>query len=432
MKNYVIKGGRVIDPASGIDGAYDIYLKSGKVLKVVESASKDLPGGDFIEIEAGGKVVTPGFIDIHTHLRDPGFEYKETIKTGSESAAAGGFTTILCMANTYPVNDNESVTRYIVRKATEEAVVNVLPIGALSLSLDGGKLTEMSALKEAGCVAISDDGVNVGNPVMVRRGLEYASSLGLAVITHAEDHDLSGGGVMNEGVVSTRLGLKGIPNAAEDTIVARDISIAELTGGHIHMAHVSTKGAVDLIRDGKRRGIRVTGEVTPHHLVLTDEAVTGYDTHAKMSPPLRTGEDVDALREGLRDGTIDCIATDHAPHSSIEKECEFDFAANGIVGFETALPVVLDLVKEGIIDLNRLVESLTISAARVVGIDGGTLAEGVAGDITIFDPEEEWVVDSTTFKSKGRNTPFNEWRVKGRVKMTLVKGTVVYEDKGTD
>lgn len=422
MKKIIIKNGHVIDPANNVDGNFDVIIEGSTIKDIVKLGEK-LPEGNIID--AKGMIVTPGLVDIHTHLREPGQEYKETIKTGSESAVAGGFTTILAMANTTPRNDNESVTRYILKKA-EEALANVLPIGAVTVNFDGKTLTEMSSLKDAGCVAFSDDGMNIADGGVVRRALEYAKSLGMAVVTHAEDYCITCDGVMNEGVVSTKLGLKGFPNAAEDSIVARDIELARLTGGHIHIAHVSTRGAVDFIRRGKAQGINVSGEATPHHLTLTDAAVAEYDTNAKMCPPLRSSDDMMALREGLADGTIESIATDHAPHALVDKDVEFDKAAMGIVGFETALPLTLGLVRDGVITLNQAITALTINPSKAMGIDYGTIGKGSRADITIIDQNLKWTVEKDKLKSKSKNSPYIGHHMVGRAVKTIVGGKIVY------
>jgi len=439
MSKLLIKNGSVVDPASGIDGPFDIYVVDGKIVEIkgVEGARgrggkgklEPLNPGTLepLIIDATGLFVFPGFIDLHTHLREPGYEYKETIKTGTEAAAAGGFTSIVCMANTDPPNDNSSVTRYIIKRAAEEGCVNVFPVGALSKGLKGEVLSEAGELKSAGVVALSDDGRPVMDGGFMRRGLEYAKAFGLPIISHCEDLTITGDGIMNEGFTSTRLGLKGIPKASEEVMVTRDIALTALTGGRLHIAHVSTNGSVELIRRAKERGIRVSAEVTPHHLTLTDEVVIGYNTNVKMNPPLREADDIEALKGGLKDGTIDCIATDHAPQSPIEKDVEFDRAENGVVGLETALPLVLRLVDEGVLTLAKAIEKLTINPARVLGLAKGTLKVGADADITIVDLNKEWVVDSSSFKSKGRNTPFEGWRMKGRVVKTIVGGRVVYE-----
>ncbi len=430
MNRLVIKGGRLVDPASNIDGIYNIYVMGGRVASVKKAetdTSEIAPGSPGLDIiDAGGMLVMPGLIDLHTHLREPGYEYKEDISTGTWAAAAGGFTTILCMANTNPVNDNGSVTRYILKKASEGSGVNVHPVGALSVGLKGERLTEFAELKEAGCVAVSDDGVPVVNSGLMRRALEYSASFGLTVITHAEEPGLATG-VMNEGAVSTRLGLKGTPNAAEDSMVARDITLAELTGGRLHIAHVSTKGAVELVRMAKKKGLKVTAEVTPHHLALTDSAVERYDTNAKMNPPLRTGEDAEALLEGLRDGTIDSIATDHAPHSTIEKDVEFDKASNGIIGLETAFSVVYGLVKAGKLSLTDAVRAMTINPSRAASLDRGTLRVGSSADITIADLGRSWTVKPEGLKSKSKNSPWIGSTLDAVVVRTIVGGRTIFE-----
>lgn len=428
MKKLLIKGARVLDPATTTDGSLDIVIKGGSIESIGPPGKLggEGDGEKGIEvIDAKGLLVIPGMVDVHTHLREPGYEYKETVLTGTGAAAAGGFTTVLCMANTDPVNDNGSITRYILKKA-EEAPVRVLPVGAVTMGLKGERISEMEELKGAGCVAVSDDGVTITDGALMRRALEYSRTFDLPVITHALDPVIAGTGVMNEGIVSTRLGLKGIPSAAEDAIVARDIQLAEFTDGRLHVAHVTTRGAVELIRAAKKRGVRVTAEATPHHLVLDDGALAGYDTNLKMSPPLRAPEDVKALREGLKDGTIDCIATDHAPHSTEDKDVEFDLAANGIVGLETALPLVLGLVDKGVLSLNEAIRALTVNPALAFGLDRGTLKAGGPADITIIDPKKKWTVDPGSFRSKGRNTPFAGQEVRGRVVKTIVSGKVVY------
>jgi dihydroorotase len=379
-------------------------------------------------IDAAGKWVCPGFIDMHVHLREPGHEYKETVATGTRAAAAGGFTAVCCMANTQPVNDTRAVTDYILAKAQSEGVVRVYPIGAVTRGLEGKDLAELAELAEAGCVGFSDDGQCVMNAELYRRAREYTLPFGAPVISHAEDHALSKGGSMNEGVVSTELGLRGIPAAAEDVMVARDLLLAELTGARVHIAHLSTAGAVRLVRDAKARGVRVTAEVTPHHLLLTEEAVRSWDSNTKMAPPLRTRRDTEALVEALADGTIDCVATDHAPHASSEKEGEFDHAANGVVGLETAVALLLDrLVRPGRIEVATLVSRLSRDPARLLHLPGGSLGAGAPADLTLIDPEGAVTIDPARFKSKGRNTPFAGWTATGRPWKTIVGGTVVWE-----
>jgi dihydroorotase len=379
-------------------------------------------------LDATGKIVCPGFIDIHVHLREPGYEYKETVATGTRAAAAGGFTAVCCMANTHPVNDNRSITDYIRSKAAVEGVVRVYPIGAVTRGLSGEELAELAELAEAGCVAFSDDGKCVMNAALYRRAMEYTLPFGAPVISHAEDHHLSRGASMHEGVVSTELGVTGAPAAAEDIMVARDILLAELTGAHVHIAHLSTAGAVRLVRDAKARGVRVTAEVTPHHLLLTEDAVRTFDANAKMNPPLRSKHDTEVLLEALVDGTIDCIATDHAPHAGSEKEGEFDRAAFGIVGLETAVGLILDrLVKPGALPLATLIARLSRDPARLLGLPGGHLAPGAPADVTILDPAAEWTVDPARFQSRSRNTPFDGWSVTGRPWKTIVGGGIVWE-----
>ena len=421
--NLLIRNGRVVDPASGIDAVQDLLVLDGKIAFL--GVNLAAPEGTST-IEASGKVVCPGFIDLHTHLREPGYEYKETIATGTRAAAAGGFTAVCAMANTFPVNDNRAVTDYILAKARVEGVVRVYPVGAVTRNLQGKELAELAELAEAGCVAFSDDGKPVMDAGLLRRAMEYVLPFGAPVVSHAEDLTLAGGGVMHEGPVSTELGLKGMPAAAEEVMVARDIVLAELTGTPVHIAHISTAGAVRLVRDAKARGISVTAEVTPHHLLLTDEAVRGYDPNTKMNPPLRSKRDQEALLEGLADGTIDAIATDHAPHAQAEKEGEFDHAAFGIVGLETAVPLLLDgLVRPGLLDLATLIARLTVGPARTFGLPGGTLAIGSQADITILDPQRELSIDPARFHSKSRNTPFGGWKVIGMPWMSIVGGRVV-------
>jgi len=426
MNRLVIKGGRLVDPAQNLDGLYNIYVMSGRIASIKKAEADTSELGNGVEvIDASGLTVIPGLIDAHVHLREPGYEYKEDIRTGTLAAAAGGFTAVMCMANTKPVNDNESVTRYILNKA-EGAAARVYPVGAVSVGLKGECLTEMAELKAAGCVAFSDDGVPVANSGLMRRALEYSQVVNLPVISHAEEHELVGAGVMNEGDVATRLGLKGIPNAAEDTMVARDIALAELTGGRLHIAHVSTRGAVELIKSAKARGVRVTAEATPHHLALTDEAVEGYDTNAKMNPPLRSRVDVEALRQGIKDGVIDCIATDHAPHSSMEKDIEFDKASNGIIGLETAFSVIYGLVENGVLTLNEAVRAMSTNPAKAFGIEGGRLSVGSPANMAIIDLGRSWTVDPRQLNSKSKNSPWLGRELKGAVVKTVLAGNIVF------
>ena len=370
-----------------------------------------------------------GFVDLHVHLREPGFEYKETIATGTASAVAGGFTSVCCMPNTSPVNDNQSVTKFILSQAAMAKKAQVFPIGAITKGSEGKELSEIGDLSEAGCVAISDDGRPVMNSQIMRRAMEYAKAFRVPVIDHCECLHLASGGCMNEGIVSTELGIPGIPSAAEEVMVARNLALAELTGAHLHLAHLSTAGSVRLTREAKERGIRVTAEVCPHHFSLTEDATRTYDSNAKMNPPLRTSHDIEALKQGLADGTIDAIATDHAPHAVQEKQLEFDAAPFGIVGFETALPLTLALVEEGVLSLETAIAKLTCEPARAFGLNKGTLAPGADADIVLIDPNSPWVVDPDRFHSKSRNTPFTGWKVRGKVVATVVSGTVVYKTR---
>jgi dihydroorotase len=420
----LIRNGRVVDPAASVDAVQDVLVAGDRI----ERLGRELPAPDGATVvDATGKVVCPGFIDIHVHLREPGFEYKETVATGTRAAAAGGFTAVCCMANTHPVNDNRSITDYIRARAAIEGAVRVYPIGAVTRGLGGKELAELAELAEAGCVAFSDDGKCVMNAALYRRAMEYTLPFGAPVISHAEDDHLADGGAMHEGVVSTELGMPGVPAAAEDVMVARDILLAELTGAHLHIAHVSTAGAVRLVREAKARGAHVTAEVTPHHLLLTDEAVRSFDANTKMNPPLRSRRDAEALLEGLLDGTIDCIATDHAPHAQSEKEGEFDLAAFGIVGLETAVGLLLDrLVRPGILPLPTLVARLSRNPARLLGLPGGSLAPGAPADLTILDPAAEWTVNPARFESRSRNTPFGGWSLTGRPWKTIVGGRIAW------
>jgi dihydroorotase len=417
--NILVINGRVIDPANKVDERLDVLVSDGKIAKLGKPGS--LPESGAQVVDASNKLVMPGLIDMHVHLREPGFEYKETIATGTASAKAGGFTSVCCMPNTYPVNDNRSVTEFILSQA-KEASSQVFPIGAITKGSKGEELAEMAELHAAGCVAVSDDGKPVMNASIMRRALEYSKIFDILVISHCEDTTLSSKGVMNEGAVSTELGLRGIPRAAEDVMTSRDISLAELTGARLHIAHVSTAGSVRMIRDAKHRGIRVTAETCPHYFSLTEEAVRGYNTLAKMNPPLRTADDITAIKQGLKDGTIDVIATDHAPHAEDEKSGEFDYAAFGIVGLETAVGLTLKLVAEGTLSLTEAIRKLSTNPAIILKKGKGTLSEGVDADITVIDQDIEWTVTGAKFKSKSKNTPFDGWKLRGRAVHTIVGG----------
>jgi dihydroorotase len=419
----LIKGGHVIDPGR-VNGLADVLIEHGKIVAVGQNLGV---ASHLTVIDATEKFVLPGFVDLHVHLREPGFEYKETIATGTAAAVAGGFTSVCCMPNTIPINDNQSITEFILDQARTAGNAHVFPVGAITKGSEGKELAEIGDLRRAGCVAISDDGQPVMSSQVMRRAMEYALAFDLPVIDHCEDLYLSEDGCMNEGIVSTQLGLPGIPAAAEEIMVARNLALAELTGAHLHLAHLSTAGSVRMVREAKARGIRVTAEACPHHFSLTEEAVRGYDTHAKMNPPLRTWQDVQAIKEGLRDGTIDVIATDHAPHATQEKQQEFAAAPHGVVGLETALPLTLALVEEGVLSLELAVAKLTTEPARAFGLDKGTLAPGSDADVVVVDVQESWEVDPARFRSKSRNSPFAGWKVKGRVIVTLVDGRVVYK-----
>lgn len=423
----LISNCRIVDPSQNFDKGTNLLIKNNKIHDFPRNID-DLKGRKDIEIiNADGFIVSPGFIDLHVHLREPGYEYKETIKTGCLSAAAGGFTSIVCMPNTNPINDNASVTEFIMLKARTEGIINVFPVGAITKEEKGEALANIGEMYEAGCVGISDDGMPVMNSKIMRMAMEYVRAFDIPVFSHSEDINLSSSGVMNEGKVSTMLGLRGIPGASEDIMVARDIKLAELTGAHLHILHVSTAGSVEMLRDAKRKGINVTCEVTPHHFTLTEEAISTSFTMAKMNPPLRTMHDVEAIYEGLSDNTIDAIATDHAPHSEDEKKVEFDLSPFGIVGLETALPMSLAIVEKGIITLNQLISKLTCIPSDITKLNKGTLKKGSAADIVIFDPGEKVIIDRNNFLSKGKNSPFDGWNLKGRVKYTISNGKIVYK-----
>jgi dihydroorotase len=422
--NLLIKGGRVIDPSQNLDATLDVLVENGIVKEIGTGLAA--PAGAEI-IDASGKYVVPGLIDMHVHLRDPGLEYKEDIVSGTRAAAAGGFTSVCCMPNTKPTIDNKAIASYIINKAKSEGFANVFPVGSITYGLSGDRMSEMGELKEAGCVAVSDDGRPVNNPELMRRALEYARGMGILVITHAEELSLVGEGVMNEGFTSTEIGLKGIPRIAEDIATARDVMLAEYTKSPIHIAHVSTAGSVRIIREAKARGVQVTCETAPHYFTLTDDAVRGYNTNAKMNPPLREAADVAAIKAGLKDGTIDAIATDHAPHHLDEKDVEFDVAMNGIIGLETSLPMSLKLVEEGVLNLNQLIEKMSCNPSSILGLNRGTLKAGSVADITLIDPAAEWTVDADKLASKSKNSPFLGWKVKGAAACTVLSGRVVHK-----
>ena len=423
----VIKNGRVIDPVNSLDEPKDILVHKGMIKAIESPGSISFDAGEKPSvIDAKGCVVCPGLIDMHVHFREPGFEYKETITSGCQSAAAGGFTSVAVMPNTNPVNDTRAVTEHILALARTEGIINVYPIAAITQKLEGERLSEMADLKNAGAIAFSDDGRPVMNNELMRRAFEYSKMFELPLIQHSEMLDLTEGGCMNEGMVSTELGLKGMPAEAEDIMVYRDIALLEKTGGRLHVAHISSKNSVDLVRQAKSKGLPVTCEVAPHHFTLTDEAVRGYDTNTKMSPPLRAIEDVEAIKEGLRDGTIDIIATDHAPHDITDKQVEYQNACFGIVGLETALPLSLKLVDEKILSMGDVIKKLTSTPADIFNLKAGNLSLGNEADILIFNPSLEYCIDISKFHSKSKNSPFDGWKVKGKVLHTLVKGITVY------
>ncbi len=421
VASILITGGTVIDPANDRQGAFDLRLADGVVEAI--GARGTLAAAD-VQIDAAGCWVVPGLIDMHVHLREPGQEYKETVASGAQAAVAGGFTAVACMANTNPVNDSGAVTKYIVEQSRRADLARVYPIGAVSVGLLGDRLAEIGEMHEAGIVAVSDDGRPIMDSALMRRALEYSSMFGLVLSVHEEDLALSAEGCMNEGPTAFRLGLKGMPAAAEEAMVARDIALLERTGGRLHIAHASTAGTVDLVRRAKARGLAVTAEATPHHFTLTEDAVGEYDTNAKMSPPLRMAGDVAAVIAGLGDGTIDAIASDHAPHHRDEKDVEFECAAHGIVGLETSLALSLALVRDHGLTPGALVRAMSVAPARILGVPGGSLALGVVADVTVIDPDARWAVEPDQFHSKSRNTPFGGWTLQGQARATIVGGVL--------
>ncbi len=436
--NILIKNGHLVDPSQGIDGIYDVLVSEGKILELKSHGTKGksqkpakntavsiTEDAELITINAEGLLVLAGFVDMHVHLREPGFEYKETIQTGTEAAIAGGITSVCCMPNTNPVNDNATVTEFIIKQAIERGFCDVFPVGAITKGQKGEELAEFGMMYEAGCIAFSDDGRPVMDSLMMRRALEYSKIFNVPIISHAEDMSLAAGGVMNEGLLSLQLGLKGIPAQAEEIMVARDIALAELTGGRLHIAHISTKGSVELIRTAKKRGIAdITAETCPHYFSITEDAIGSYNTNAKVNPPLRTPGDIEAIKEGLRDGAIDVIATDHAPHHADEKFGEFDLAPSGISGFETSIGLSMKLVDEGVLTLNQLIEKMTLSPSKIIGIRKGTVKQGADADIVILDINTEYAVAAASFRSKGKNTPFEGWTLNARPVATIAKGRI--------
>jgi dihydroorotase len=428
MTRILLKGGTVVDPSQKMNTVCDVLVAEGKIEACGPRVANEAKSDDIKIIDCTGMIVSPGFIDVHTHLREPGREDVETIATGARAAAAGGFTAVCAMPNTQPVTDNQAAVGFVLRQGSLAQAARVYPIGAISVGQMGESLAEFGEMVAAGAVAVSDDGKPVANSQLMRTALEYARTFGIPVADHCEEPTLAKGGAMNEGIVSAKLGLKGIPSEAEEIMAIRDILLARRTGGHVHLCHMSTRGSVELIRWGKERGINVTAEVCPHHISLTEDSIGDYDTNAKMNPPLRTQDDVDALREAVKDGTIDVIATDHAPHHYDEKEREFADAPNGIIGLETALSVNITwLVKSKIIDVPTLVERMSTMPAKIFHLPGGSLRKGSIGDVTVFDPKTEWVVDPKKFLSKGRNTPYAGQTLAGVVHYTIVGGRLVHK-----
>jgi dihydroorotase len=425
----VLRRVRAVDPSCSLDAEVDVVIERGVITRVGRDAAKELAGSAHVRVvERSGLLCVPGLIDLHAHLREPGQEYKEDLASGLRAAAAGGFTDVCAMPNTRPVNDTRAITEMLVAKSRALGSARLHPIGAITVGQHGEALTEMADLKDAGAVAVSDDGKCVTNSAVMRRALEYASTFDLPVIQHAEDHALTAGAQMHEGATSTKLGLRGWPRVAEDVIIARDVILAEYTHAKYHVAHVSTAGAVRILREAKSRGIAVTAEVTPHHLLLTDASLLGYDTACKVNPPLREPSDLEALAAALADGTIDCVATDHAPHSPLEKDCELAEASPGMIGLELCVPLLLSLVRAGKISLARLVEALTSGPARIVGLPAPRIADGARADLAIVDPHAKWVVEASRLRTKSHNTPFLHREVEGRVCMTVAAGRVIFDE----
>ena len=422
----LIRGGDLVDPVNCTIEKKDIIIKDGKILGIVKPGEFTETGSYINVIDASGKIVAPGFIDMHVHLREPGHEYKETIASGSLAGAAGGFTALACMPNTEPVNDNSSVTEFIIRQARNAGILKVYPIAGITKGLMGERLTEFGDLRKAGAVGVSDDGSPVKNSQVMRRALEYAKYHDLTVISHCEDRDLSAGGIMHEGTVSVRIGLQGIPAESEEIIVEREIALARLTNCHVHIAHVSTAGSVKAIKRAKEDGVPVTGETAPHYFTLDHSAVIGYNTNAKMNPPLRTINDVEAIKQGLSEDVIDVIATDHAPHSPLEKDLEFDKAAFGIIGLETALPLTMELVREGALSMPAAIRKLSYTPASILGVNGGFLRQGVEADLAIIDPEDEYILRAEDILSRSKNSPFIDKSLKGRNILTMSEGRIVW------
>ena len=420
----LIKNGRVIDPANGRDEVLNILVEDGIISEVGTDLEAD--GINMEVIDASGKVVVPGLVDMHVHLREPGFEYKEDIETGTRAAIAGGVTSVACMPNTKPVTDNAAIITFIKSRAKEAGYADVYPVGAVSKGLEGKELAEIGEMKFAGAVAVTDDGRPVSDSGLMRRAMEYANMFDIKVISHCEDIPLANEGYMNEGAVATELGLRGISRASEEVMVSRDIIIAEAIDAPVHIAHISTRGSVELIRHAKQRGVKVTCETCPHYFSLTDKACEGYNTNAKMNPPLRTDDDVEAIKEGLKDGTIDCIVTDHAPHHIDEKNCEFGDAMNGIIGLETSLGLGIKcLVNEGVLTLSELIEKMSVNPSDILGISKGTLGEGKIADIAIFDPSKTWTVKADELLSKSKNTPYDGWELFGKPEYVIARGKIL-------